>query len=73
MTKQLKPMTGEQLDKALIKIFGQNRQSAFARTIKVNLRTVTGWIAGQYPVPTVVAMLVNLMIDTEATAENLRP
>jgi len=48
-------------------------QSSFARQIAVNDRTVRSWIAGTYPVPRIVAQLVNLMIETEATAENLKP
>jgi DNA-binding transcriptional regulator YiaG len=64
-------MSGEQLDKAITKLGFS--QSSFSRTIQVNDRTVRSWISGQYPVPTVVAMLVNLMIETEATVENLQP
>lgn len=64
-------MTGEQFDKAITKL-GFN-QSSFSRTIHVNDRTVRTWISGKYPVPTVVAMLVNLMVKTEATIEDLKP
>lgn len=69
--KQPKPMTGEQLHKAIKKL-GFNQQS-FGRAIGVHGRTVQGWTADNFPVPRVVAVLVNLMIDTEATAESLRP
>jgi hypothetical protein len=69
--KQPKPMTGAQLY-AAIKKLGFNMQS-FGRTIDVRGRTVQGWCGDEYPVPRVVAMLVNLMIDTEATEEHLRP
>ena len=65
-----KPMTGEQLQK-VIKKLGFNMQS-FGRAIGVAGRTVQGWCGDEYPVPQVVAVLVNLMIDTEATAEHLR-
>jgi DNA-binding transcriptional regulator YiaG len=64
-------MTGEQFDKALIKLGFS--QSSFSRTIQVNDRTVRSWVSGQFAVPTVVAMLVNLMADTKSTAENLKP
>ena len=68
MTKE---MTGEQFKTKIVKL-GFNQQS-FARTIGVNDRSVRAWVGGRYPVPRVVAMLVNLMLDTEATAENLKP
>jgi DNA-binding transcriptional regulator YiaG len=47
-------------------------QVGFARTINVGDRTVRSWIAEVYPVPTVIAMLVNLMIKTKSTAEDLK-
>ena len=68
---KLEGMTGEQLAAKLLKL-GFN-QSSFARTIGVNDRSVRAWIGGRYAVPRVVAMLVHLMIDTEATAESLKP
>jgi hypothetical protein len=35
-------------------------------------RSVRRWAAGPWPVPTPVAKLLNLMMDTEATEETLR-
>lgn len=64
-------MTGEQFDKAIAKLGFS--QSSFSRTIRVNDRTVRSWVSGEYAVPTVVAMLVNLMMQTEATVEDLKP
>jgi DNA-binding transcriptional regulator YiaG len=48
-------------------------QVGFARVIKVSGRTVRGWISGQWPVPTVVGMLLNLMLKTGSTEKDLRP
>jgi DNA-binding transcriptional regulator YiaG len=64
-------MTPTAFEKAIAKLGFS--QSAFARQIAVNDRTVRSWINGRFPVPRVVAQLVNLMIETEATAENLKP
>jgi DNA-binding transcriptional regulator YiaG len=47
-------------------------QVGFARTINVGDRTVRSWIAEVYPVPTAIAMLVNLMLKTKTTAEDLK-
>jgi hypothetical protein len=47
-------------------------QIGFARTIDVGDRTVRSWIAEVYPVPRVIAMLVNLMLKTKSTAEDLK-
>jgi DNA-binding transcriptional regulator YiaG len=66
-----KQMTGAQMQTALDKI-GFN-QVGFAKTIAVNDRTVRLWIAGKWPVPRVVAMLLNLMIKTQSTAADLKP
>jgi hypothetical protein len=33
---------------------------------------VRRWAAGQWPVPTPVAMLLNLMLKTSSTAEDLK-
>jgi DNA-binding transcriptional regulator YiaG len=65
-----KPMSGAQMQAAL-DATGFS-QVGFARTIKVSDRTVRGWIAGNWPVPRVVAMLLNLMIKTQSTKEDLR-
>jgi DNA-binding transcriptional regulator YiaG len=47
-------------------------QMGFARTINVGGRSVRNWIADVYPVPTVIAMLINLMLKTKSTAEDLK-
>jgi DNA-binding transcriptional regulator YiaG len=63
-------MTGAQLRSAL----GRTgfSQVGFARVIKVSGRTVRGWISGQWPVPTVVGMLLNLMLKTNSTEKDLK-
>lgn len=47
-------------------------QSAFARLIDHNDRTVRQWISEVYPVPVIVAQLVNLMLKTKTKPEDLR-
>ena len=47
-------------------------QVGFARKIRQNERTIRNWISGSYPVPTVVAMLINLMIKTNSDKNDLR-
>ena len=47
-------------------------QSSFARTIDISDRMVRRWAAGEWPVPTQTAMLLNLMLKTESTAEDLK-
>ena len=70
--KKIDPaMTGEQLDKNLAKI-GFN-QSSFSRALKVQDRTVRRWVSGENEVPPTVALLVNLMIATDHTADDLKP
>jgi DNA-binding transcriptional regulator YiaG len=64
-------MSGEELWTKLQKLGFS--QMGFARTIKVSDRTVRKWIGGMFPVPTVVAMLVNLMITTETSEGDLKP
>ncbi|QIO34341.1 helix-turn-helix domain-containing protein [Bradyrhizobium sp. 1(2017)] len=66
------PMTGAELDATLVKIFGENRQSAFARAIASTPRTVRSWIAETYGlVPTHIAILVRLMLQAKVTPEQL--
>jgi DNA-binding transcriptional regulator YiaG len=65
-----KPMTGAQMQIALDKI-GLS-QVGFAKTIAKSDRTVRHWIAGSYPVPREIAMLLNLMIKTQSTEEDLK-
>jgi DNA-binding transcriptional regulator YiaG len=66
-----KGMTGPELWTKLQKL--EFSQQGFARTIDVGDRTVRSWIAEVYPVPRAIAMLVNLMIKTKSTAEDLKP
>lgn len=47
-------------------------QVGFAKTINVSDRTVRAWIGERYPVPTVIAMLINLMLKTKTAAEDLK-
>lgn len=47
-------------------------QMEFSRTIKVAPQTVRSWISDTYPVPTVVAMLINLMLKTKTAREELK-
>jgi DNA-binding transcriptional regulator YiaG len=48
-------------------------QQGFAATIRVNERTVRRWASGEAVVPTPIAMLLNLMLKTGSTAEDLKP
>jgi DNA-binding transcriptional regulator YiaG len=66
-----KPMTGTQMQAALDRIGFS--QVGFAKTAGYNDRTVRLWIADQYPVPRIVAMLLNLMIKTKSTEADLQP
>jgi hypothetical protein len=43
------------------------------RILDVGNETDRGWVGGKYPVPHVVAMLVNLMIKTKSKPEDLKP
>lgn len=66
------PMTGAELDAALVKIFGENRQTAFARAIASTPRTVRSWIAETYGlVPTHIAILVRLMERAKVKPDEL--
>ena len=62
--------TGEQLWSRLQKL--GFTQVGFARAINISDRTVRAWIGGRYPVPTLIAMFVNLMLKTKSTAEDLK-
>jgi DNA-binding transcriptional regulator YiaG len=66
-----KPMTGTQMQAALDRVGFS--QVGFAKTVGYNDRTVRLWIADQYPVPRIVAMLLNLMIKTKSTEKDLQP
>jgi DNA-binding transcriptional regulator YiaG len=66
-------MTGAKFKASIEKIYGTEVcQSAFARLIDVGDRTVRTWISGQYAVPKVVALLVNLMLKTKTKPEDLK-
>jgi hypothetical protein len=78
--KQPKPMTGAQLDTALITLFKpfyhdsqRARSLALAEIIGCQDRTVRKWISGEAEVPRHIAMLINLMLDTKTKPEELRP
>ena len=47
-------------------------QSSLARTLEVSRRQVVHWAAGTYPVPTPIALLLNLMLTTGSTVKDLR-
>ena len=75
-TKKAKPdgMSGDKLKANIEKIYGNDQsQGAFSRLIGVHDRTVRAWIGGRFPVPRYIAMLVNLMIATETSPEDLKP
>ena len=46
-------------------------QLGFARTIRVGATTVRSWINGPAYVPQTIAILINLMIKTKTTPEDL--
>lgn len=64
-------MTAKQLSTALTRL-GFN-QTSFAALIGVSSRMVRNWVAGEWPVPTQTALLVNLMLktDTHAASQKL--
>jgi DNA-binding transcriptional regulator YiaG len=63
-------MNTKKFNAALKKI--GSTQTGFASIINVNARTVRRWALGEAEVPTAVAMLLNLMLDTNSTAKDLR-
>lgn len=69
--KKISPMmTGDQLSKSIIAL-GFTQQS-FAKALSVNDRTVRAWIGDRSDVPVTVALLVNLMLETDHTADDLK-
>lgn len=48
-------------------------QSELAHLLGVGDRSVRRWSSGQWPVPTTVAMLLNLMLKTSSKIEDLKP
>lgn len=63
-------MTAAQFSRALTKL--GVTQAAFAATIKVNERTVRNWVGERSEVPTAIAMLVNLMLETKTGLTELQ-
>jgi hypothetical protein len=47
-------------------------QAEFARKLELGERTVRRWSNNEWPVPTPIAMLLNLMIRTKKTAQDLK-
>ena len=45
-------------------------QRSFSKFIDVNERTVRHWALGKYPIPRLVALLLNLMLLVEKTFHN---
>jgi DNA-binding transcriptional regulator YiaG len=63
-------MNTKQFSRALT-LLGMTQQG-FAKAIDVNERTVRDWAGGRSRVPGPVAALLNLMLDTKSTTEDLR-
>ena len=63
-------MTKSQFNKALLHL--GITQTALAALLETNERTVRRWMSGDWPVPVPVALLLNLMLDTGSSTENLR-
>lgn len=58
-------MTRPSLNKLAKKVFGAGWQSKLARHIDANPRTVRRWVSGDIPVPKVVIMYLELLIEYE--------
>ena len=66
-------MSGAAFKANLERLYGTPQcQSAFARLTDHSDRTVRSWISEVYPVPVIVAQLVNLMLKTKTKPEDLR-
>jgi DNA-binding transcriptional regulator YiaG len=63
-------MTVNQFNRALDQL--GFTQVGFARKLELGERSVRRWASGQWPVPTPVAMLLNLMIKTGSTVKDLK-
>lgn len=63
-------MTGRQLHDRLDSL--GYTQIGFAAAIGVNPRTVRHWVAGSYPVPIVVALLVSLMAKCKVRIDEIK-
>lgn len=64
-------MTEKQFNAALDRL--GFTQVGFAAKLEIGERSVRRWASGQWPVPTPIAMLLNLMLKTKSTAEDLKP
>jgi hypothetical protein len=63
-------MTSRQFTKAMTQM--GITQIALAEKLATNERTVRRWMTGDWPVPVPVALLINLMIDSNKSLEDLR-
>jgi DNA-binding transcriptional regulator YiaG len=63
-------MTQKQFAKALLMLGIMQKELAAA--LDLNERTIRDWKGGRSPVPTAIAALLNLMIDTKSTLKDLR-
>jgi DNA-binding transcriptional regulator YiaG len=63
-------MTSREFTTALAKL--GITQIALATKLVTNERTVRRWTSGDWPVPPPVALLLNLMLDTNKTVDDLR-
>lgn len=63
-------MTANQFTRALDDLDLDN--NSLADLLGYNNRSVRRWAAGLWPVPAAVAYLLNLMLDTESTVDDLR-
>lgn len=62
-TTPARPMTVEELGRHCTRLYGARRwQTALARELQVNDRTVRRWVSGASPVPQSVALCVRLMV-----------
>ncbi|MET3995020.1 ribosome-binding protein aMBF1 (putative translation factor) [Bradyrhizobium sp. S3.9.2] len=63
-------MTQKQFNAALEKL--GFTQVGLAAKLELGERSVRRWASGQWPVPTPVAMLLNLMLKTSSTIDDLK-
>jgi DNA-binding transcriptional regulator YiaG len=63
-------MTRSQFNKAMVSM--GITQIALAKAFETDERTVRRWMTGDSPVPTVVALLLNLMQSTDTKLEDLK-
>jgi hypothetical protein len=74
-------MTAAQFNAALVKLgfckmqpngVMSKGQVELANKLQINDRSVRRWASGEWPVPTTIAALLNLMLKTGSTAEDLK-